>query len=223
MRTGSQSAQRSGLPRAGPRPRRWRGDAGAALAESAMVLPLFMVMVFAILDFGLLFKDYLTVSNGVRLGARVGSTAADGSSADYDILQAIKRGTSATPSGNIIRVVVWKATGPTDTVPAGCAAGTATAGTGSPLWTGACNVYTPADFAWTKAQFDCNIATSPGPADYNWCATARNAAVADNSGSGPDYLGVWMKFSHPFVTGMFGSTKVFTDYIILKIEPQSMT
>jgi len=53
--------------------RRARGrDAqrGAALVEAAIVLPLVFLIVFAVIDFGNLFYQYISVRQGVREGAR---------------------------------------------------------------------------------------------------------------------------------------------------------
>ena len=54
-------------------------------------------------------------------------------------VQSLAKESSAISAGNIKRMVVFRATGPGDTVPASCAAG-------SPS-TGLCNVYYPSDFA----------------------------------------------------------------------------
>lgn len=46
-------------------------DNGAALVEMALVLPLLMLLVFGIIDFGLCTKDRMAVSQAAREGARV--------------------------------------------------------------------------------------------------------------------------------------------------------
>lgn len=43
---------------------------GAALVEFTIVLLILMVLVFGIIEFGLLIKDYLTLNQGVREGVR---------------------------------------------------------------------------------------------------------------------------------------------------------
>ena len=56
-----------------------RGDRerGQSLAEFALVVPIFLMLIFAIVDFGMGFHSYITVTNSVREGARVGAIGAD--------------------------------------------------------------------------------------------------------------------------------------------------
>ncbi len=51
------------------------------LIEAAIVLPLIVLLVFAVLEYGWLFMKFQHVTNAARQGARVGARA-DGSSAD---------------------------------------------------------------------------------------------------------------------------------------------
>ncbi len=46
-------------------------DAGAAAVEFALVLPVLLMIVFAITSFGIVFNNYIQLSNGVRAVARV--------------------------------------------------------------------------------------------------------------------------------------------------------
>jgi Flp pilus assembly protein TadG len=47
-----------------------RGDSGASAVEFALVVPLLLLIVFGIINFGTLFSQQLTINNGVREGAR---------------------------------------------------------------------------------------------------------------------------------------------------------
>jgi TadE-like protein len=51
--------------------RRLGCDKGAELIEFALVFPLLLLVMFGIMDFGLLFQHYETVTNAAREGARV--------------------------------------------------------------------------------------------------------------------------------------------------------
>jgi len=48
------------------------GERGQNLVEFALILPLFLVIVFGIVDFGMAFHSYITVTNAAREGARLG-------------------------------------------------------------------------------------------------------------------------------------------------------
>ena len=49
-----------------------RGRKGAELIEFALVLPLLLLIIAGIIDFGFLFQSYEAVTNAAREGARVG-------------------------------------------------------------------------------------------------------------------------------------------------------
>jgi Flp pilus assembly protein TadG len=47
-----------------------RKESGQTVAEFALVLPLLMVILLAIIQFGILFKNYLDLTDAVRAGSR---------------------------------------------------------------------------------------------------------------------------------------------------------
>ena len=50
---------------------RWSDESGAELIEFALVLPLLLLIVLGIIDFGFLFQRYEVITNAAREGARV--------------------------------------------------------------------------------------------------------------------------------------------------------
>jgi Flp pilus assembly protein TadG len=52
-----------------------RDQRGQTMTEFALVLPLLMLVLLAILQFGLLFRHYLAVTDAVRAGARKGAVS----------------------------------------------------------------------------------------------------------------------------------------------------
>jgi Flp pilus assembly protein TadG len=56
---------------------RTEDEKGQNLVEFAMVVPIFLILVFAIVDFGMGFHAWITVTNAAREGARVGAVGAD--------------------------------------------------------------------------------------------------------------------------------------------------
>lgn len=50
---------------------------GQSLVEFALVLPIFLVVVFAIVDFGMGLRGWITITNAAREGARVGAVYAE--------------------------------------------------------------------------------------------------------------------------------------------------
>ncbi len=56
--------------------RRKNGEKGQALAEFALLIPIFLILLFAIVDFGMGFHSWIKVTNSAREGARLGAVAA---------------------------------------------------------------------------------------------------------------------------------------------------
>ena len=54
------------------RARRKNGEKGQALVEFTLLLPIFLLLLFAIIDFGMGFYSWITVTNAAREGARLG-------------------------------------------------------------------------------------------------------------------------------------------------------
>ena len=53
------------------------GERGQSLVEFALVLPIFLVLLFAIVDFGMGLNAWISVTNSAREGARLGAVQAD--------------------------------------------------------------------------------------------------------------------------------------------------
>ena len=50
---------------------RWRSESGAELIEVALTLPLLLLVVLGIIEFGFVFQQYEVITNAAREGARV--------------------------------------------------------------------------------------------------------------------------------------------------------
>jgi Flp pilus assembly protein TadG len=53
----------------------FRSERGQTMTEFALVLPLMVVLLFGIIQFGITFNDYITLTDAVRAGARKGAVA----------------------------------------------------------------------------------------------------------------------------------------------------
>ena len=201
------------LPRLG----RCRGDAGAVIAEAALLTPVFITILFGLLEFGGAFRDYLTLNNGSNAAARQESIAANQTDADQLTLDAIKQATSAFPVNEITKIVVFYASGPRATVPAACLSGGSQSNLASPRTNSVmCNVYTPAIYP-TSSTTNWGSCAISDP-DHYFCPTNRLVSVT----APPDYVGVYIEMVHPWITGLFGNSITFTKTSVARIEPQSL-
>lgn len=58
------------------RRRKKNGEKGQALVEFSLLVPIFLILLFAIVDFGMGFYSWITVTNAAREGARLGAVLA---------------------------------------------------------------------------------------------------------------------------------------------------
>lgn len=195
--------------------REQRDERGASLVEAALIAPLFLLIIFFILEMGLVFRNSLTTDNASREGARAASAKGNDADADYFVLRTVEHGLEAMGLPQLEYVVVFEATGPNDSVPDTCKTGSVP---------DLCNWYTATDFfaelddaaGNDTGEFRC------GTRDASWCPTDRQTSLSHVEGGvkvGTDYIGVHVATEHEYVTGLFGSGMTLGETTILKIEP----
>lgn len=227
--------------------RRCQGDRGGALVETAILTPVFLLLVFGIIEFGVIYRDYLTVGDAVAGGARFGgiwgpetkNLTFDGDgdptttgdevqvpvNGDLATMKAVRENMVAVPIEWIERIVIFRAARPgstsgsaVDQVPAACRYG-AVPGNGP-----GCNVYDPRD---AFLQLEGTIGTAEQ--NYFRCLGGSEPACGwdpddrDNADSGIDgdeieYLGVYIKVDRPYLTGIFGDTFTMEQAYVLRLE-----
>ena len=175
------------------------------------MFPVLAILAFGLIEFGLVLKDYLTVANMTRAGARTSVSAGARSTADFEILQSIKGAGNALGSGNLQYVVVFKATSGTSALPsASCQTGSVT---------GLCNYYTPSQLDLAKTSFGTCNNNGDATVDGAWCPVKRVNTLSGNAGTGPDLVGIYIKTVHPYVTHLFGNSLTLSDTTVMRVEP----
>ena len=167
-------------------------ERGATAVEMALIATLVIGLVFAIIEVSMAFRTRNSVGNAVASGVRAASVGTNNTNADFNTVQAVADALDIT-GVDITRVVVYRASSPTDAPSAACSSGTAVPGE--------CNVYTPTHFAYADTQFGCG-ASAP---DRFWCPTSRTADVGSL-----DLVGVEVTAEHHYMTGFLGDTFTFT-------------
>lgn len=195
-------------------------ERGATLVEAAFVTLPFMLVVFAILEFGLAFRTDLTVNNASQRGARSASVGGTAPTADFQIIEAVRNGLDDGGIETVERIIVYRATSPGDAVPAGCLAITNPIGAqGVP---GSCNVYGPdaltAPLVLPSGVDNPEWQCATGARDEAWCPVDRNVSFS----VGPrDYIGVYVETTHEFVTGFFGDDADIQATNVSRLEPET--
>ena len=128
-------------------------DRGATLVEAAIVLPVFFLLVFGLLEFGFGFKDWLSINHAAREGARVSVAAADDIRADQFALEAFEEGLVASMIDGVAYVDIGNADG------------------------SIANRYVPASTAcgWTP----CPNPDDPDFVGFDWPPSARDVVMPD--------------------------------------------
>ena len=163
-----------------------RTERGQGLVEFAMLVPVFMLLLLGLLEFGFVFDHTMTVSYATREGARSGAAFAQGNASipcaniDQNIIDAVKRVLTAPGSLvdrlNVATITIYKAQ--PDGTPVG----------------GKSNV-------WTNDGAGNFIA--PTGAGVQWNACSRINGVS------PDSLGVAIVYNYKFVTPLSAALGFF--------------
>jgi hypothetical protein len=194
-----------------------RNEQGSSLVEFAIVATLLVTLVFGIVEFGLVFRDRLTIGNAGQTSARVGTAVGNQPEADYVMLQALEQTLTALPSGGvgIVKYVEFYRADANGNPDGGCPGPN-------------CMKYSytfvdgPGPLCdWTPCPDPDNFTGWGGP----WIPNLRNVQV-DNL----DVMGVRITFSHTWITqGLLPLSDVscnappgdcWVDTSTMRMEPQ---
>ncbi len=183
-----------------------KDDRGATLVEAALVYALLFIALFAVVEFGLAFKDWLSVSHATREGARAGATYGDDPTADIQILRDIERTLAPAGIADSIDVRIFDAGSPatgedyTYTPGSDCSDNTPV---GLPALVGCCD--------WTPC---------PEPFRDSYSVPGWDPSTRDVEAPDLDRIGVEVAFSHQWLTNYFVPSSDFTTVTDFQIEPQ---
>jgi TadE-like protein len=185
-------------------------------------MPILALLVFGIIEFGFLLRDYAGVSSLVRTGARIASTGADHGPGVCDTssgapvctpasspalaqeaADAIQRSGIASNPDQIQYILVYKANDKgfpgadgSTAMPADCS-----------------GIANCVKFVWrpTVDKFKFNSGS--------WNSTTISACFPGNSTNPMDRVGIYLKANHQMLTGLFGSSITLSDRAVMDFEP----
>jgi Flp pilus assembly protein TadG len=183
------------------------------MIETILMLPFLVLLMVGILEFGMAWRDSISVSAALRQSARTSASQGASGSSDYYALQSLNAGLAGIPSSAIKRIVVYNAT--TNAAPdPTCLGMTAPSGqTGSR----ACNVYDASALLLSSASFSSSATGScPASAVDRWfCPVTRNVVQS----SGADAVGIYIELRHDFASRIFGAGLTIKDKFVVRLEP----
>lgn len=172
-------------------------DEGASMLEFAFVLPVLLLLLIGLAEFGLGFRDMLTVNSASREGARVASAVGNAAGADCVAIEAAAAALVGVDIDAVEQVWIYEA-----------------ADDGTPM-PGIRQVYRPATGADAAATLVCSA---------GWVQLENGYPPASRSvvSSDLDLLGVRVIFTHKWVTQVppFGGVETWTADTIMRLEPQ---
>ncbi len=177
--------------------------------------PILMIFVFGIVEMAFLLRDDVALTSAVRVGGRTASANAGagpaGASEGGDCVSpcspgnapmlaqlaanAVQRAGTALPKDSIDELWVYKAN---DKGYPG--------GTGSTIWACGTNCVV---FKWVDSKDQFRYSSG------SWISSTINACANAN----PDPVGIYMKATHKFNTGLFGTTVGLSDHAVFAFEP----
>ncbi len=186
---------------------RRRSDGGAVLVEFAIVVPFLCLMVFGTVEMGLAWTAQSRVGSAVATASRVGASVGADANADRTILVALRASLSSEALANLDRVVIYKSTNASGTVPSGClpvVGSTSQAGVSN-----SCNTYRGDTVRSVTSS------TSLGSADDYWLGTTRVDSLAGT----PDSIGIYLRTTYTAKTGAFFDSLTLTRQSVFRLQP----
>ena len=192
-----------------------RTERGAAAIEAALVTPLLCLLVFGIIEMSLLMRDTVATTSAVRTGARIASTdagagpgicvassnpppctPASAPALAQAAADAIARAGSAMPKDSIQWILVYDANAAGYPQPSGNTTLTCTTNCVKYVWDAGLDRFRYASGTWTSSTI--------------------NACTNDPARQS---VGVAMRATHGWMTGLFGSGVALQERSVMQFEP----
>lgn len=193
------------------------GERGAVLVEFALVAMLLFVLGAGAFDYGMAWRAGLTVNEGARTGARVGSAMGNledsGSGkalADYYALSGARAALESSGRlADVERVVIFRSTTADGVVPAECKTQT---NPNRP-----CNIIDGAVFrgGLSEGHFRTDGCLTSTSYARRWCPANRNSVQLT-----AEYFGIWIRYRENHFFPVIGSHTMIERQAVMRIEPQ---
>lgn len=176
------------------------------MVEMAIILPLLVLLVFGIVEFGLLFSEKLTIASAASSSARTGATMGRDQYADIRILEALEAGLfDQVDTSVLISVQIFRANPVT----------------GSKI---VADVNSYSFIGGVSCKWDpCPDPDIPGGPFFggSWWPKFRNTTL-NPGGGGLDVLGIEVEYFHTSVTDLIpGLETNFTERALVRLEPDT--
>jgi hypothetical protein len=175
------------------------GERGAVLVETAILIPIILIITFGLIEFSMVYQSSSTGAGAARAGARTASAEAKLPSYATDAAKATATALHTIGSNEPVEMWVYKGN---DLGYPGSDGNTSFS---------ACTTNC-IKYAWLPATQTFDIAN---PTGSGWPSSTQQAC---DTGAW-DSVGVYIKLSHKYLTNLFGSSITLTDHAVFRLEP----
>jgi len=175
------------------------GERGAALIETAILIPIVILITFGLIEFSSAYQSSAVAAGTVRSAARTASAEAMLSGYATDAAAAAATALKSVPANEPIEMWIYRAN--------------------NKGYPGADNLETFStcstkciSYQWVPATRSFDTAS---PGGGGWVNTSQKAC----SPSDWDSVGVYVKLRHKYLTRLFGATIDLTDHAVFRLEP----
>ncbi|MGZ4598677.1 TadE/TadG family type IV pilus assembly protein [Oryzihumus sp.] len=174
-----------------------RRDKGAVAVEAALVTPFILLILFGILEFGMLFKDWLGLVSSVRGGVRMASAEPRTLTFAQDAANQVANGSTALDMTSVQKLWVYKADAQ-----------------GYPLGGGSAftSCSTCVTFRWDTGTHKFV------PVTNTWAPMSQDACAGET-----DSVGVYLEVRHQAFTGLFFQTLTLGEHSVMALEPMPVS
>ena len=171
-------------------------DRGAVIVEAAVIMPVLVLLCFGVIEYGLAFKDSMVLADATRSGARVASALPRTPGYELTTAGAVRASLlTAVDANGIEYLTIYRA----DKASGRPADGLGFEGCQTDCWR----------YRWVGNDWVRDGGSS-------WDATAQSACGSE---AHTDYVGVYVRYTHGFVTSFFDTTMTLTDRTVMRLEP----
>lgn len=158
------------------------------------MVPVFLLLVVGVIEFGLAFKDQLAITSAVRAGARIASSEPRSASFATDAAAQVANEASALDMSGVTSLWVYKADASGHPIGAGGTFGSCSTNCLTFTWSAASQTFVPSGGSWSPTSQD----ACPGEEDS---------------------VGVYLAYKHTAVTGVFFSSLGLSSHTVMRLEP----
>lgn len=165
--------------------------------EMALVFPIVIMLLFGVAEFGLAFKNFLSISHGSREGALVSATSGNDVQADFASVEAVLDALTAVNIDEVQSIVIRNPDSPFESTSYN---------------------YTPGGLCdWTPCP-DFFAGAAPGDPPYS--QPGYVPSDRDVSAPQPGRVEVVITYTHNWITGLWAQQSTWTSATTMRIEPR---